>query len=113
MQHRRSAMLHADLSALAQLLDDRLAYTHSTGVRDDKPALLDKLQRKELVYLALDLHAEDVMVYDRTAVVVGRMTASVVVDGHERSLRTRTLEVHLYTGAEWLLTAFQSTAAPT
>ena len=105
-------MLGSNASALAQLLDDRLVYTHSTGVKDDKSALLGKIERGELVYVALDLDADEVRLHAQTAVIVGRMTATVIVEGEERSLSTRTLEVLLLTPEGWKLTAFQSTAAP-
>jgi hypothetical protein len=88
VQDRRSAMLHSDARALARLLDDQLVYTHSTGFKDDKSALIGKLDQEELVYVALDLGADEVRVHAQTAVVVGRMTATVIVKGEERSLAT-------------------------
>lgn len=93
-----------------RLLDDRLVYTQSTGITDDKSALVAKLERGELVHVALDL--DEVRLHAQTAMVVGRMTATVIVEGEERSLSIRTLEVFLLTPEGCKSTAFRSTAAP-
>lgn len=95
-----------------RLLDDRLVYTQSTGITDDKSALVAELERGELVHVALDLDADEVRLHAQTAMVVGRMTATVIVEGEERSLSIRTLEVFLLTPEGCKSTAFRSTAAP-
>lgn len=110
LQRRRAAMLDGDVDALAQLLDDQLVYTHSTGVRDDKTTLLDKVHRGTLRYLTLDLVPDQVRVHGQAAVVAGHLTATVLVDGDRRSLSTRTLEVLLLGAEGCRLVAFQSTA---
>jgi ketosteroid isomerase-like protein len=47
---RAAAMVAGDVEGIAALLDDRLIYTHSSGLTDSKASYLAALERHEYTY---------------------------------------------------------------
>jgi ketosteroid isomerase-like protein len=108
---RASAMLASDVAALTALLSRRLVYTHSRGYRDTRDSLLAKMERGALSYVTLDLPADQFIVTGDAVVVVGKMIASVLVDGEARQLNNLSLAVWAHEDdGQWRLVAFQTTA---
>jgi hypothetical protein len=68
---RYRAMIETDLATLDRLLDDRVSYAHSSGVRDTKDAYLEKVRSGYYDYLRIDHPVERVEVVGDTAVVGG------------------------------------------
>lgn len=67
---RRRALVAVDLAELDALFADDLVHVHSTGLTQDKPALLAHIDRKR-GFLAVERGELDVRVYGDIAVVVG------------------------------------------
>lgn len=115
-EHARcAAMLANDAGALDALLDPRLVFSHATGQVDDKPAYLAKMAAGRIEYRSIDW-SEDVVVPlgADAALLTGRMTSRVSVEGIEKRLDNRVMAVWSLgdrgsEGARWRMLAFQST----
>jgi ketosteroid isomerase-like protein len=109
---RYQAMIDADLATLDQLLDDRVSYAHSSGVRDTKAEYLEKVRSGYYDYLRIDHPVERVEVVGDTAIVVGRMTADLTVGGTRKVIDNLALAVWARTVGDWRLLAFAPTRLP-
>jgi ketosteroid isomerase-like protein len=110
---RFTAMLHADTTALRALLADSLAYTHTTGTKQDKSAFLRSLGSGELRYTTIEPTERAVRVMGGDgAVVVGRSNMKVEAGGQLRAFTIRYLAVYRREGNRWQLLAWQSTLLP-
>ena len=109
---RYAAMVEADLDALDRLCADELSYGHSSGVRDTKAEYSAKVRSGYYRYLAVEHPVERVEVLGDTAIVVGRMTADLVVDGARKTIDNLALAVWTRTGTRWRLLAYAPTGLP-
>jgi ketosteroid isomerase-like protein len=109
-QRRCEAMLANDSDALAALLDPRLHFSHATGAVDGKDALLAKLAAGRIRYVGIAWSEERVTVLAAdAAMLTGRMTTDVRVEGMDKRLKNRVITVWSRDGDGWRLVAFQST----
>ncbi len=107
---RCEAMLANDNAALDAVLDPRLQFAHATGAVDDKPAYLAKMAAGRIEYVGIDWSEERVIeLADGAAMLTGRMTTDVRVEGVDKRLNNRAITVWARAGSEWRLVAFQST----
>jgi len=113
-EHRRcTAMLANSVEELDALLDPRLMFHHSNGAVDDKPTLMAKMAAGRIRYVAIDWSEEQaVQLADGAAVLGGRMLTVVSVEGLEKRLDNRVLQVWTQSEDDWRLVAFQSTPMP-
>jgi len=109
---RYRAMVESDLDTLDRLCADELSYAHSSGVRDTKAEYLGKVGSGYYRYLSVEHPVERVEVLGDTAVVVGRMTADLVVDGVRKTIDNLALAVWTRTGSDWRLLAYAPTRLP-
>ena len=109
---RYRAMVDGDLPTLDRLLADEVSYAHSSGVRDSKEQYLAKLRSGYYDYHRIDHPVERVEVLGDTAVVVGRMTADLTVDGTRKTIDNLALAVWTRTDAGWRLLAYAPTRLP-
>ena len=109
---RYRAMIDADLATLDRLLDDRASYAHSSGVRDTKSEYLAKVRSGYYVYRRIDHPVERVEIVGDTAIVVGRMTADLTVDGAPKVIDNLALAVWARTAGGWRLLAYAPTRLP-
>ncbi len=104
------AMLANDTAELDKLLDPRLSFSHATGQVDDKPAYMTKMAAGRIIYLSVAWSEERVIELSPVAALMaGRMTSNVTVEGVEKRLDNRVLSAWVLDGANWRLAAFQST----
>jgi ketosteroid isomerase-like protein len=110
-EHNRcAAMLTNDNVALDAVLDARLQFHHATGAVDDKPAYLAKMAAGRIAYLGIAWSEERVIgLAEGAAMLTGRMTTDVRVDGVEKQLNNRVMTVWCKTDRDWRMIAFQST----
>jgi hypothetical protein len=109
---RYDALLGPDLPTLERLFHERLSYAHSSGVRDTKAEYLAKIENGYYVYSRIDHPVERVDVLGDSAVVVGRMTADLTVDGTAKTIDNLALAVWTRADGEWQLIAYASTPLP-
>lgn len=107
---RAAAMLANDNAALDDLLDPQLQFHHATGAVDDKDAYLAKMAAGRIAYAAIDWSERIVIsLSGNAALLTGRMTTDVRVDGVEKRLNNRVMTVWRQHAGAWRLLAFQST----
>ena len=111
-ERRYRAMQEADLAALDALCAEDLSYAHSSGVRDTKDEYLAKLRSGYYVYHRIDHPVERVAVAGDTAIVVGRMTADLDVDGTAKTIDNLALAVWTRASGHWQLLAYAPTPLP-
>lgn len=109
---RYRAMIDADLAVLDRLLDDRASYAHSSGARDTKAEYLTKVRTSYYVYRRIDHPVERIEIVGDTAIVVGRMTADLTVDGTPKAIDNLALAVWARTADGWRLLAYAPTRLP-
>jgi hypothetical protein len=109
---RYQAMIDADLETMDRLCAEELSYAHSSGVRDTKAEYLAKIENGYYVYARIDHPVERVDVLGDSAVVVGRMTADLTVDGTAKTIDNLALAVWTRAEGEWQLIAYASTPLP-
>ena len=107
---RCATMLEGNAGAYADLLDEDLQFTHANGTVDDKAALVSKIAEKLITYSSIMWAGQRVSPIGADhAMVTGRMSTGVVVDGVTKHLENRVIAVWRNRGAGWRLLAFQST----
>jgi hypothetical protein len=109
---RYRAMVDGDLDTLDTLCAEQLSYAHSNGVRDTKAEYFAKLRSRFYVYHRIDHPVERVAVAGDTAVVVGRMTADLDVDGVGKTIDNLALAVWTRASGSWQLLAYAPTPLP-
>jgi len=109
---RYKAMQDADLTTLDELCADELSYAHSSGVRDTKAEYLGKVRSGYYVYRRIDHPVERVEVLGDTAIVVGRMTSDLEVQGVPKTIDNLALAVWTRTSGDWRLVAYAPTSLP-
>jgi hypothetical protein len=109
---RYQAMLHGDLAALDEMFADELSYAHSSGARDTKDEYLAKLRSRYYVYRTAEHPVERVDVVGDAAIVVGRMTSDLLVDGTPKTIDNLALAVWTRASGDWKLLAYAPTPLP-
>jgi Domain of unknown function (DUF4440) len=106
---RYRAMLAGDTAALDELCSADLIYTHSKADYDDKPSYLHKVGTRYFAYLEITHRADRILVVDGAALVTGRMTANVSVEGTIVHVNNRYLAVWVREQGAWKFVAYQPT----
>jgi hypothetical protein len=109
---RYRAMLDADLDSLDRLCADELSYAHSSGVRDTKQEYFAKIRSGYYDYHRIEHPVERIEVLGDSAIVVGRMTADLTVDGTRRTIDNLALAAWTRTAEGWRLLAYAPTRLP-
>ena len=109
---RYRAMVDGDLYTLDALCADELSYAHSSGARDTKSQYFGKIRSGYYVYRHIDHPLERVEVVGGTAIVVGRMTADLDVDGTPKRIDNLALAVWTKASGDWRLLAYAPTSLP-
>lgn len=108
-EKRFDAMVRADLLTLDEMLDDELVYTHSFGDKDSKPEYLQKVREKVFDYLEMKSSIDKIIEAGDCALVFGRYTGRVLIQGNERTLNNASLVVWRRAKGTWRLVASQPT----
>ena len=106
---RYRAMLTGDVAALNDLCSDDLIYTHSKADYDNKRSYLHKVGTRYFTYLEITHPADRILVLEGAALVTGRMTATVLVEGTIVHVDNRYLAVWVREHGVWKFVAYQPT----
>lgn len=107
---RCAAMVAGDIAVLGAMLDEALQFHHATGAVDDKVAFLAKMAAGRIVYAGIAWSEERVTALaPDAALLTGRMTTDVRVEGTDKRLNNRVITVWRQAAGGWRLLAFQST----
>jgi ketosteroid isomerase-like protein len=109
---RYRAMVDADLETMDRMCADELSYAHASGVRDTKQEYLEKVRSGFYDCHSIDHPVERVEVVGDTAIVAGRMTADLTVQGTRKTIDNLALAVWAKDGGEWRLLAYAPTPLP-
>jgi ketosteroid isomerase-like protein len=109
---RYQAMQDADLTTLDELFAGELSYAHSSGARDTKSQYVEKVRSGYYVYRRIDHPVERVEVVGDTAIVVGRMTADLEVQGTPKTIDNLALAVWTRASGDWRLLAYAPSSLP-
>ena len=109
---RYRAMVDADLETMDRLCADALSYGHASGVRDTKQEYFAKVRSGHYDYHSVEHPVERVEVVGDTAIVVGRMTADLTVQGTRKTIDNLALAVWTKDGGDWRLLAYAPTPPP-
>ena len=112
-EHRRKAMLAADVAVLDDMFVDDLSYTHSNAVSERKALYIERLAAKHYDYRELNFLDQDIRLVGDAALITGDMTGEVVIAGQLRKLNARTTVVWIKRDGRWQMLTFQSTPIPT
>ena len=111
-ERRFAAMMRRDAEALAAILADDLTYTHSSGQLETKAQFLESIRSGAIQYTGILPESLDVRLYGDTAVVTGKGTFKVRMQGEDRSLPLRFTDVYVRRDGGWQMVAWQSTRLP-
>lgn len=107
---RYQAVLEQDFDRFESLCHERLVYSHSGGNRDSLDSYLRKLRSGDLRYHRIDHITENVQIVGGTALVLGKMAATVTVRGQQKTLNNSFLAVWVNVDSNnWKLIAYQPT----
>ena len=109
---RYRSMTDSDVDALDRMLDEHLSYAHSSGARDTKAEYLEKVRTGYYDYLTIEHPVERVEVVGDTAMVIGRMTSDLTVQGIRKTIDNLALSVWVRADGDWQLLAYAPTTLP-
>jgi ketosteroid isomerase-like protein len=110
---RFAAMVRADTAVLRSILAADLAYTHTTGEKQDRTAFLHSVGSGELQYKRIAPTERTVrFVGSDAAVVTGRSNMEVQSQGQVRAFAIRYVAVYERRPDGWQMVAWQSTRIP-
>jgi hypothetical protein len=92
-ERRYRAMIDGDVVVLGEICSSDLIYTHSKGDHDDRRSYLQKVGSRYFKYHEITHPADRILVVDGAALVTGRMTAKVSVEGEVKHIDNRYLAV--------------------
>jgi ketosteroid isomerase-like protein len=109
---RYQAMIAGDIEALARLLSDRLTYTHSTALTENKAEYLASVAKGVFRYRDIKVSEREIREAAGAALVTGRITIDILIDSQPKLLQSRFLNVWVEEGGDWRMIAWQSTPIP-
>ena len=110
---RFGAMVRGDTATLRTILATDLAYTHTTGEKQDRTQFLCSLGSRELRYKSIAPTERTVkLIGSEGAVIVGRSNMQVEANGQVRAFSIRYVAVYQRAGPGWQLVVWQSTRLP-
>ena len=111
-ERRRAAMTAGDAAALEALSHDDLVYVHGSAAVDTKQSWIAAIRSGRTRYKDMKYDAVEVRILGDAALLTGRATFEVEVNGKSRTLRMRFLNLWLKTAAGWKFSAWQATPIP-
>ncbi len=115
VEHARlAAILKGDFDAVEKFIADDFIATYTNGAVVNRAEYLDRQRSGRRRLTSADHDDVRVKVYGDAAVITGRFTGKVMVDGKEQAFLTRYIHVYVKEHGQWWMVAMQNTnlAAP-
>jgi hypothetical protein len=110
MDQFAKAVLSKDRPVLERLMSDWILYSHSDGHLDTKAQFIENVLTEKPKYEAFDYGSETtVFLYDKTAVVRGRITVKDFQNNRRRTIELNALQVWQKGPQGWIMIARQAT----
>lgn len=109
---RLAAMCRNDFAALAQMLDERLTYCHSTGAVEDKSQYLDTIRSGKVKYVSMHRDIERLNLWGACAVMQGTVAVAAEVGGQPYRTRAAFTATWVESDDSWRMAAWQATPSP-
>lgn len=109
---RYDAIVAGDLDAFAAVCLPDLIYTHSSATTDTLESYVEKVKSGHYVYHRIEHPVDKVVVSGDTALVLGRMVASISVAGTPKELDNTSLAVWVREAGTWKFAAYAPTVRP-
>jgi len=110
MDQFAKAVLSKDRATLERLMSEWVLYSHSDGHLDTKVSFIDNVVSEKPKYEAFDYGSETTTyLYDKTAVVRGRLTVKDFQNNVRRTIELNVLQIWEKGPAGWVMIARQAT----
>jgi ketosteroid isomerase-like protein len=109
---RYAAMIGVDMDRFAALLADEFLYHQPTGKVATKASYIESFKTGNVKLKSAERYDVKTHVYGDTATVTGSTRVDVVLDGQERQVDLRFLDVWVKRDGRWQLVARQSAFKP-
>jgi hypothetical protein len=110
MDQFAKAVLAKDRPTLEKLMSDWILYSHSDGHLDTKAQFIENVVTEKPKYEAFDYGSETtIFLYEKTAVVRGRITVKDFQNNQRRTIELNALQVWQKGPTGWVMIARQAT----
>lgn len=109
---RYQAMFDENFEALGRMLGDDLVYTHSSASTDSKSSYIEAMRSRKFHYKAVKREDVKTRLYGDVAVVTGRATINVAVNGADKKIKNVYTNVWVKRAGGWQMVHWQSTPLP-
>ena len=106
---RIQAKLDADMELLEKMLDDRLVYTHGSGLSDTKSEYLAKIREGAAIYHSGRSEIRRIIHLGETALMYARVTMEATIAALPKRIDSAVLLVWTRESGDWRLVAHQPT----
>jgi hypothetical protein len=96
-------MINKELTLLQEILDDQLLYVHSNGWRETSNEVVENIASGKLEYKAVEIASSVVRYFNDIAIVNGRGTFHVALDGKPLEIVLDYTEVYRRELNRWVL----------
>ncbi|MBO2007896.1 nuclear transport factor 2 family protein [Hymenobacter negativus] len=100
-----------NIDAVADLFDDELVFVHLDGHISSKREWIDELRAKRFVYHTITFREASAKVYGSTAVLVGKATFNVTMNGRRGTYNLVYTEVYTRKNDQWKLVNLHTCSA--
>lgn len=105
-------LVKKEIDSLNLVLDERVRYVHSNGWTQNKKEIIEDIHTGKLNYLSIDVKSHAVRLYQNTAIVNGRGSFQVSMDGKPLTIELSYTEVYVKENKKWLLASRHSNRMP-
>jgi glycerophosphoryl diester phosphodiesterase len=88
-------MINAQIDSLDNILHKDVYYIHSNGWKETKSELIQNLKSEKLKYVQIKIHQSEVRTDENAAIVTGKGTFNVSLDGKDIELNLYYTEVYI------------------
>lgn len=105
-------MVEMRFDSLETVLDDRMIFVHSNGWGETKTEFIEDIRSGKLRYTAIDVQEASARVYPGSAIIIGRGTFKVSLDGKDLEFDLKYTEFYVDKNGKWLLASRHSNRMP-